>query len=317
VPPASPLVRAAGDGGGICNTLMHVTRRTALALFASTLAQAADRLPANRNVKWALGSNLWNSFPPVPFTDIFDVMKDTGFIGVRVTQFPAILKKYDITAEQMKKEADKRGLHIITISFNGPAHDASQREAVFSSARTAMNFLKTFDAKLLVVFSPNRSYLTDAAFQTMCQTFNQLGEMAGEMGFRAGLHNHMGQMVQTQEEVDRCMAMTDPKLFWFSPDTAHLHLAGCDAAKNLEKYKNRLMMMDYKDAKTDPSLKFPGNIFDLGDGDVDFPACHRALKSIGYKGWICVDLDIARKGPRASYERCGAYVVNKLEPVYM
>ena len=218
-----------------CNTLVHVTRRTALALFAATLARAADRLPANKNVKWALGSNLWNSFPPFSFPEIFDVMKDTGFIGVRVTQFPAILKKYNITAEQMKKEADKRGLSIITISFNGPTHDASQRETVFANARTAMNFLKTFDAKLLVVFPPNRKYLTDAGFATMCQTFNQLGEIAGEMGFRAGLHNHMGQMVQTQEEVDRCMAMTDPKLFWFSPDTAHLHLAGCNVRRKILK----------------------------------------------------------------------------------
>jgi hypothetical protein len=37
---------------------------------------------------------------------------------------------------------------------------------------------------------------------------------------------------------------------------------------------------------------------------------------MSYKGWLCVDLDVARNGPRASYERCGAYVVNKLEPVY-
>jgi inosose dehydratase len=301
----------------ICNTLKHVTRRTALTLFASTLARAADRLPANKNVKWALGSNLWNSFPPVPFTDIFDVMKDTGFIGVRVTQFPQILKKYDITAGQMKKEAEKRGLSIITISFNGPTYDAAQRETVFANAKVAMNFLKTFDAKLLVVFPPNRSNLTEANFTTMCQTFNQLGELAGEMGFRAGLHNHMGEMVQTQDELDRCMALTDPKLFWFSPDTAHLHLAGCDAARNLDKYKNRLMMMDYKDAKIDSAAKFIDTIYDLGDGDIDFPACHRVLKSINYKGWICVDLDIARKGPRASYERCGAYVVNKLEKIYV
>src|SRR5215469_18560743 len=113
-------------------------RRTFLATLAAGLADAAGRLPANRNVKWALGANLWNYFPRVPFTDILDVMKDTGFIGLRVTQFPQILKTYDITAEQMRKEADKRGCHIITISFNGPTHDASRRAEVLASARTAM-----------------------------------------------------------------------------------------------------------------------------------------------------------------------------------
>ncbi len=294
-----------------------MTRRQAIALFAATLARAADRLPANKNVKWALGSNLWNFFKPrVAFTDILDIMKDTGFIGVRVTQFPQILQTYNITTEQLRNEVDKRGLHVITISFNGPAQDAAQRPKVFADARQAMTFLKNFDANLLVVFSPNRKDLTDASFKTMCETYNQLGEIAGEMGFRAGLHNHMGQMVQTEEEVDRCMAMTDPKLFWFSPDTAHLHLAGIDSAKCLNKHKSRLMMMDYKDAKKAGSARFTDDIYDLGDGDVDFPACHRVLKSMNYKGWICVDLDTARQGPRVSYERCGAYIVKTLEPIY-
>jgi inosose dehydratase len=293
-----------------------MTRRTALAVLASSLARAAGRLPANRNVRWALGANLWNSFPRVPFTDILDVMRDTGFIGIRLTQFPQILTTYNITAAAMEKEVSKRNLHVITISFNGPAHDPARRAEVLANARKAMDFLKNFGADRLVVFSPNRSNLSEAAFKTMCECYNQLGEAANAMGFRAGLHNHLGQMVQDAAEVDRCMALTDPKLFSFSPDTAHLHLAGMDVAKTIEKYKDRLMLLDYKDARQ-VGARLQDNIFDLGDGEIDFPACHRILKSIAYQGWICVDLDTARQGPRVSYERCGAYVVGKLEPIYV
>lgn len=299
-----------------------MTRREALALMSASLARAATRLPANRNVKWALGSNLWNYFPRVPFTDILDVMKDTGFTGLRVTQFPQILETYNITAAQMQKEASRRGCRIVTISFNGPTHDPSRRAEVIAKARTAMNFLKEFDASHLVVFSPNRSNgAGEGAFTSMCECFNEIGTAAGEMGFRAGLHNHMGQMVQTPDEVDRSMAMTDPKLFYFSPDTAHLHLAGCDVVKTLAKHKARLMMADYKDAKrldgATANTFDRESIFDLGDGEIDFPGCHGVLKSIAFQGWLVVDLDIARQGPRASYERCGAYVVNRLEPVYV
>src|ERR1041385_3614700 len=103
-----------------------MTRRETLALMAGSLARAAGRLPANRNVKWALGSNLWNFFPRVAFTDILDVMKDTGFIGIRLTQFPQILKTYHITAAEMQKETSRRGCQIITISFNGPTQDRSE-----------------------------------------------------------------------------------------------------------------------------------------------------------------------------------------------
>ncbi len=293
-----------------------MTRRAALALLSASLARAVVRLPANRNVRWALGANLWNYFPRVPFTDILDVMRDTGFIGIRLTQFPQILKTYDITAAALEKEVSKRNLRIVTISFNGALHDAARRAEVLASAREAMTFLKGFGANLLVVFSPNRSFNGDAAFRTLCESCNAIGEAAGEMGFRAGLHNHMGQMVQNPDEIDRFLAHTDPKLFWFSPDTAHVHMAGGNSARILETYKHRLMMMDYKDARRTGPVFRREDIYDLGDGEIDFPACHRVLASSHYQGWICVDLDTARNGPRSSYERCGAYIVNRLEPIY-
>jgi sugar phosphate isomerase/epimerase len=285
-------------------------------MLAALLARAAERLPANRNVRWALGANLWNSFPESRFTDILDVMRDTGFIGLRLTQFPGILTKYGITAEQIEREAGRRGLEIITISFGGAADDPAQHAAILARAREAIEFLRRFGARHLVVFSPRRTSSPEA-FPTMCRFYNQLGETAGEMGFKAGLHNHLGQMVQDPGEIDRCMQLTDARLFHFSPDTAHVHLAGGDTAAILNKYKARLMLADYKDAKrAGLGSDFRPNIFDLGDGEIDFPACHRVLRSIQFKGWLCVDLDIARNGPRASYERCGAYVVRKLEPIY-
>src|SRR5689334_18492428 len=151
-------------------------------------------------------------------------MRDTGFVGIRLTQFPQILKTYDITPADLEKEVSRRNLHVITISFNGPTHDPARRKEVLEAARNAMTFLKGFGADRLVVFSPNRANAAaENAFRNMCECFNQIGEAAGEMGFKAGLHNHMGQMVQDAAEIERCMAMTDPKLFWFSPDTAHLY----------------------------------------------------------------------------------------------
>jgi sugar phosphate isomerase/epimerase len=293
-----------------------MTRRQCLALAGATLVRAAGRLPANRNVKWALGSNLWNYFPPVAFTDILDVMRDTGFIGVRLTQFPQILDKYKITAMDMEREVSKRGLHVITISFNGPAHDPAQHAATLAKAKEAMTFLQRFGAQHLVVFSPKRGPGPDA-FRIMCRFYNQLGETANEMGFHAGLHNHLDQMVQDPPEIDRCMELTDPRLFHFFPDTAHVHLAGGNVPEILGRYKSRVLLADYKDGKRGALAKgFRESIFDLGDGEIDFPACHRVLKSVNFKGWLCVDLDIARNGPRASYERCGTYVVNTLEPIY-
>jgi inosose dehydratase len=224
---------------------------------------------------------------------------------------------------------------VVTISFNRPMHDPAQRTRVLDVARAAMKFLADFEARHLVVFSPSRADVSDSAFREMCARCNQIGEAAGEMGFTAGLHNHLGQMAESAEEVHRVMALTDPKLFGFSPDTAHLHLAGANVVAMLKKYKSRIRFLDYKDArwttpatdwveetgkvhsKDSTTARFLASIYDLGDGEVNFPACHRILKSVNYRGWICVDLDTARQGPRASFKRCGEYVVRALEPTYL
>jgi sugar phosphate isomerase/epimerase len=310
----------------------------ALSLLRDAWAGPEGDLPANRNVKWAVSEALWGHFPRVPFTDILDVMKETGFIGIRVTGFPGSLEKYGLTQAQMLHEVSRRNLHVVTISWNGRLQDPAARQQDLESARTAMKFLADFGANHLVVFSPGRNAPganTPAGFKELCDRCNQIGELAGEMGFTAGMHNHMGQMVQTQEEVDRFMTMTDPRLFGLSPDTAHLNLAGCDVVATLNRYKHRIRFLDYKDSKwTTPTkdwiepngrvlpkdsqgARFQDSIYDLGDGQVDFPGCHRVLRSVSYRGWICVDLDTARLGPLRDYKRCGAYVVNKLQPIYL
>jgi inosose dehydratase len=313
-------------------------RRVFLGSLAASLAAAAGKLPANRNVKWAVSAGLWSHYPQAPFTDILDVMRDTGFIGVRLTGYPGILKTYNITASRLEQEVSKRHLQVVTISFGGPVNDPAQHKPVVEKAREAMRFLQDFGAKHLVVFPPARMKAgqdVDSGFRAMCQGFNLIGEAANQMGFQAGVHNHLDEMVQGPEEVDRCMELTDPKLFNFAPDTAHLYLGGCDVVKVLNKYRQRLVFLDYKDARwTTPTAdvvlpngtvekkdsamaKFFESIYDLGDGNIDFPACHRILKQINYRGWTCVDLDRTRQGPRASYEHCGNYIVNRLEPIYL
>lgn len=318
-----------------------MTRRDALRTVAQAITSAAAplqaALPANKNIKWALSLNLWNHFPPVRFTDVLDVMRDTGFLGIRVTQYPAFLNTYHITPAELEREVARRGLFIATISFNGPVWDESQHAQCVADARAAMRFLQGFGANRLVVFSPARTdqTLTPQAWRNMIQGFQRIGEAAREMGFRCGLHNHLDQMCESEAEVSRCLDETDPERFGFCPDTAHLHLAGADVVRMLEKYKHRIVLLDYKDAKwtaptadfqqgngriypkDSPQARFFNSIYDLGDGEIDFPACHRILKSVQYQGWNCVDLDTARQGPRRSYERCGRYIVQQLEPIYV
>src|ERR1700719_4530281 len=121
-------------------------RRVFISSMAAALASAAERLPANRNIKWAVSAGLWSHYPSAPFTEILDVMRDTGFIGVRLTGYPGILKQYSLSAAQLEHEISKRKLAVATISFGGPVNHADQHKAVVEKAKEAMRFLQTFGA---------------------------------------------------------------------------------------------------------------------------------------------------------------------------
>src|SRR5580700_2330065 len=165
---------------------MIMERRLFLASLTATLASAAARLPANRNIKWGLSAGLWSHYPQAPFTEILDVMRDTGFIGVRLTGFPGVLKTYNLTASQLEREVSKRNLKVITISFGGPVNNPAHHKEVVANARDAMRFLQTFGAKHLVVFPPRRmdpGQDVETGFRAMCKGFNLIGEAANEMGF--------------------------------------------------------------------------------------------------------------------------------------
>jgi len=89
-----------------------VQRRAFLVSLAATLSSAAERLPANGNVKWAVSAGLWSHYPASLITDILDVMRDTGFIGVRLTGFPGILKTYNLTTRSVQAKS-RRGHHLV------------------------------------------------------------------------------------------------------------------------------------------------------------------------------------------------------------
>ena len=135
---------------------MNPSRRSVLLSFSAALSGTAGRLPQNKNIKWALSLGLWQHFPTVPFTDVLDVMRDTGFIGLRLTSYPSFLRTYEITPDTIERELKKRGLEVATISFAGPAQDPAQQDKYLKEGRTAMEFLKRFGADRLVCFSPNR-----------------------------------------------------------------------------------------------------------------------------------------------------------------
>lgn len=312
--------------------LLTASRERAEALFAVT----------RPNIKWCVSSFLWTStqWPDtgtLPYTEMLDVIRDTGFEGFRLTGWPAVLNRIGMDLLQLEKELSKRGLRIATLSFGGPADDPSKHAEIEKSAREACQFLNRFGATELVTFSPRRvnKVLEREHIRRACLFYNRLGDVCAEYGIRTGLHNHsQGQLIETQDEIELMLKLTDPAKFHWCPDTVHLYIANCDILGLFRKYAHRLIFFDLVDAKyqyqerdlrlANGSVEKAGSqngTFmlsnrDYGDGEVNLQGIMQLIKAANYKGWINLDLHYAPISPRTSLERCMKYVREKLDPIY-
>src|SRR5262245_25636338 len=139
-------------------------RREFVAALASLLAAQRQRAEAmfaasRPHIRWCVSSFLWTStqWPDtgtLPYTEMLDVIRDTGFNGYRFTGWPAILDRIGMDLAQLERELSKRNIQIATLSFGGPADDPSKHAEIEKSAREARQFLKRFGATELATFSP-------------------------------------------------------------------------------------------------------------------------------------------------------------------
>jgi inosose dehydratase len=322
-------------------------RREFLAASGSMLAAFRERLGAaglvgERNIRWAVSMFLWTSTQwqddaPAPFTEMLDVIRDTGFDGFRLTGWPQSLERYRMPAPVLEKELSKRGLRLATLSFGGQASNPAEHARIDASAHEACKFLNRFGATELAVFSPGRpnKVLVREHLRVACEYYNHLGDLCAGYGIRAGLHNHsQGQLVESQDEVELMLKLTDPKRFHWAPDTIHLYLGGCNVVELFEKYGHRLILADFVDAKyvyarenirlANGKVEKAGThnaTFllcnqDFGDGEINLPALTGILKKNRYKGWICIDHHYTPVSPRHSFTRCRKYIREKLDPIY-
>jgi len=327
-----------------------VTRRQILTSFAASITAMRGRaeaaMPAGvANIRWSVSSFVWSStlWPSVTasaYREMLDVIKDTGFQGLRFTGWPGVLSELGMTLAQLNSELSKRGLRMSTMSFSSglnKADDLKGQDETEKRVREACKLLNDFGATELVVFGPGEvnKVLNREHIRVASQFFNRLGDVCAEYGIRCGHHNHsQGGLLQSQDEIELMLRLTDPKKFHWCPDTVHLYITGCDIMEMFEKHAGRLIYFDLVDAKYNfahNDVRLPnGKLMkggtqeatfllcnmDYGQGEVDLQGIMRILKRSNYRGWINLDHHYFRVSAEDSLNRCMDYVRAKLSPIY-
>jgi len=154
----------------------------------------------------------------------------------------------------------------------------------------------------LLVNKPN---FDQHQWQRVASGLERLGRVAAGHGLRIVYHHHAGTAVQTQEEIERLMDATDPRLVWLLLDTGHIAIGGGNALALAEKFADRICHVHLKNvrasalerAKAD-NLSFrdaiQAGIFTVpGDreGMIDFAPILDTLAARNFRGWLVVEAE--------------------------
>jgi len=162
-----------------------------------------------------------------------------------------------------------------------------------------------------------RPVLAERAWPAFCARLNEVAAHLRRRGVRMGFHHHMGTVVQTEDEIDRLMAMTSDDVGLLL-DTGHLVFAGGDPVAVARRHGKRVVHVHCKDVRAavlaevlrdDRSFlrAVLDGVFTVpGDGAIDFEGVLRELVRHGYGGWLVVEAeqDPAKAHP-LTYARMG------------
>lgn len=243
------------------------------------------------------------------FEQCVSEMALAGFTGCEVGN------KYPRDTAVLKKALELRGMQICNAWFSSFL-TTKPYEEVEKDFIEHITFLKEMGAKVVGMSEQGHSIqgtdkpifeakyvMNDEEWDTLCTGINKLGKVAKDMGIKLCLHHHMGTVVQTEEEIDRLMANTDPELFGLLFDCGHLAYCGEDYMSVLNKYADRIRHVHLKDIRPEKveqvkreHLSFLqgvrlGTFTVPGDGVIDFKPIFDVLEKTGYEGYVLVEAE--------------------------
>lgn len=265
------------------------------------------------------------------FEQCVSEMALAGFTGSEIGN------KYPKDVDVLKHKLDVRGMRICNAWFSSLLLSEGY-DATIEAFIKHRDFLHALGAKVIgaseqgnsiqgksVSIFGEKPVYTDEQWELIRKGFNKMGELAREKDMYFTVHHHMGTGVQTAEEIDKLMEITDPELVYLLFDTGHLSFSGEDVVGVLKKYVNRIKHVHLKDirknviedAKT-KGYSFldavrAGSFTVPGDGDFDFTPVFDILDEAGYEGWVVVEAeqDPAKANPFEYAVKARSYIREK------
>lgn len=269
------------------------------------------------NVKLAIAPIGWTNddMPELgaenTFQQIVSEMALAGFTGSEVGS------KYPRDPAVLKPMLDIRGIQICNAWFSTFFANGDKAKTIdeFINHR---DFLHAMGAKVIGCSEQSKSiqgtslavldekpFFTDEEWALTAEGYNELAALAAEKGMQVCLHHHMGTAIQTTEEIERFLALTNDNVYLLF-DTGHAYYSEGSQEKMLAILKTWLPRINHvhlKDVRDEvvaqvrsQKLSFldgvkKGTFTVPGDGVIDFLPVFKILDEASYKGWMVVEAE--------------------------
>ena len=148
-------------------------------------------------------------------------------------------------------------------------------------------------------------FASDALWKAYAERLNAFGaHLKKTYGITLAYHHHMGAYVESPDDLDRLMALTDPASVGLLYDTGHAYFGGAtEPDLLLKKHVARVVHVHCKDVRPkviaqarNDGWSFLNGVLNgtftvPGAGVIDYDAILNTLHAAGYQGWLVVEAE--------------------------
>ncbi len=177
-------------------------------------------------------------------------------------------------------------------------------EQVEKAANSARFAGSTGKGNLIICQSdPVGGPISDDDWLTVAAIVEEIGCRCQDFGISLCFMPRARHLGDSDKDLKRLLAITNPEVVSLAVDTAELALAGMDPGKVIKSHRERLKTIRFRDVsgakrRSDVTSSRPGSAPQFGRGAVNFEAVSKALLDIKYDGWITVDITGETAAPK-------------------
>jgi inosose dehydratase len=254
---------------------------------------------------WEMLGDKWSG----QVDDILTAMADSGYEGVEITN--TMIREYAERPAEFGHALKVRGLTLAAFAYASPLGftDPANRAQELQGAEKAMRFVAEFPGVPLILGGPSTKARQDVAAKIAqaAEFYNEVGRRGKSAGVEVAFHphSHHGSILESREEYERIMELTDPALVQWNPDTGHIVRGGQDLLDTLRRFRARIRHVHLKDVDANNRWQ------PLGQGICGIPAVLKFLEQEAeFSGWIVAEeeSDSAAAAPESAIKRNRQYL---------